>query len=114
MSKKNFQAAIERRSYTAALPQQLEASSQRQMPVRSYSQKIAKITFHGGNGKALLSVLPAPKNKDEQPQSVASPEFPVGQVPLASNFYIERPPIEERCYQEIGGTVPEITLTQGS
>jgi len=29
-------------------------------------------------------------------------ELPVGQVPLESTFYIERPPIEAQCYQEIG------------
>ncbi|MBD2077080.1 AAA-like domain-containing protein [Phormidium sp. FACHB-592] len=29
------------------------------------------------------------------------PELPVGQVPLESTFYIERPPIEAQCYQEI-------------
>ena len=28
-------------------------------------------------------------------------EYPKGQVPLDSRFYIERPPIEERCYTEI-------------
>lgn len=32
---------------------------------------------------------------------VAEPELPLGQVPLASSFYVERPPIEGRCYQEI-------------
>ncbi|NET38770.1 MAG: serine/threonine protein kinase, partial [Cyanothece sp. SIO1E1] len=31
----------------------------------------------------------------------AEPELPGGQVDLTSAFYIERPPIESRCYQEI-------------
>ena len=31
----------------------------------------------------------------------ASPELPEGQVELASSFYIERPPIEARCYETI-------------
>ncbi|MBW4690943.1 MAG: AAA-like domain-containing protein [Lyngbya sp. HA4199-MV5] len=30
-----------------------------------------------------------------------TPEHPTGQVPLASVFYMERPPIEAQCYQEI-------------
>ncbi len=30
-----------------------------------------------------------------------SREYPTGQVPLASAFYIERPPVESNCYQEI-------------
>ncbi len=49
-----------------------------------------------GNEEELLTV-----NTNERTQLNAEPEFPVGQVPLASNFYVERPPIEERCYQEI-------------
>lgn len=35
-----------------------------------------------------------------QPLQVA-PEFPDGQVGLNSTFYVERPPIESRCYEEI-------------
>ncbi|NEQ69172.1 MAG: molecular chaperone Tir [Symploca sp. SIO2D2] len=35
------------------------------------------------------------------PLPVAPPEIPEGQVDLASPFYIERPPIEERCYETI-------------
>jgi hypothetical protein len=106
VSKKNFQAALERQRWRSRtetlLNKQLEASFQPQMAIPSYLQaEIEEITSQGGNGKALLTLLPAPKNKDERPQSVAEPEFPVGQVLLASSFYIERPPIEQRCYQEI-------------
>ncbi|NER40173.1 MAG: molecular chaperone Tir [Oscillatoria sp. SIO1A7] len=36
------------------------------------------------------------------PLPVASPGLPEGQVELASHFYIERPPIEKRCYETIG------------
>ena len=35
------------------------------------------------------------------PLPVAVPELPEGQVELASHFYIERPPIEQRCYETI-------------
>ena len=35
------------------------------------------------------------------PLPSAEPEIPGGQIDVASNFYIERPPIEERCYQTI-------------
>lgn len=35
------------------------------------------------------------------PLPVAEPELPEGQVDLASEFYLERPPIEERCYKAI-------------
>lgn len=34
------------------------------------------------------------------PTVSTEPELPVGQVPLDSPFYIERPPIEAQCYQE--------------
>lgn len=39
--------------------------------------------------EAILTYLPA------------EPEHPTGQVPLTSAFYVERPPIEAQCYQEI-------------
>ena len=35
------------------------------------------------------------------PLPVAEPELPEGQVDLASAFYLERPPIESRCYEAI-------------
>nr|WP_228056052.1 AAA-like domain-containing protein [Microcoleus sp. LEGE 07076] len=40
-------------------------------------------------------------SSDEIPQPVAEPELPGGQVDVASQFYVERQPIEERCYQTI-------------
>ena len=36
------------------------------------------------------------------PQPVAEPELPRGQVELASAFYVERPGIDQRCYEELG------------
>ncbi len=38
---------------------------------------------------------------ESRPLPVASPELPEGQVSLNSGFYVERPPIEQRCYEEI-------------
>jgi hypothetical protein len=35
------------------------------------------------------------------PQPVAEPELPRGQVELASAFYMERPGIDQRCYEEL-------------
>lgn len=35
------------------------------------------------------------------PLPTAEPELPGGQVEVNSQFYVERPPIEERCYQTI-------------
>ena len=55
-----------------------------------------------------LSVIPTlqPSNITSKesfalPLPVAEPELPEGQVDLASEFYVERPPIEERCYETI-------------
>lgn len=36
-----------------------------------------------------------------KPLSLTKPELPIGQVELASAFYVERPSIEERCYEAI-------------
>jgi transcriptional regulator with XRE-family HTH domain len=41
------------------------------------------------------------ESKIQNPIPSASPELPEGQVELASRFYIERPPIEARCYETI-------------
>ena len=46
--------------------------------------------------KKLLEI-----SSDEIPLPAAEPELPGGQVDVASQFYVERPPIEERCYQTI-------------
>ncbi|WP_254565219.1 AAA-like domain-containing protein [Oscillatoria sp. HE19RPO] len=37
----------------------------------------------------------------EVPLPVAPPELPEGQVEIASTFYVNRPPIESRCYETI-------------
>ncbi|NEP44085.1 MAG: TIR domain-containing protein, partial [Okeania sp. SIO2H7] len=46
----------------------------------------------------------APKVREDierRPLPAAAPELPEGQVSLNSGFYVERPPIERRCYEEI-------------
>ncbi|MEH1894300.1 MAG: AAA-like domain-containing protein [Nostoc sp.] len=40
-------------------------------------------------------------HSSDPPLPIAEPELPEGQVDLASEFYIERPPIESRCYEAI-------------
>ncbi|MGB3510187.1 MAG: AAA-like domain-containing protein [Microcoleaceae cyanobacterium] len=40
-------------------------------------------------------------SENHLPLPSAEPELPGGQIDVASTFYIERPPIEERCYQTI-------------
>lgn len=49
----------------------------------------------------LPTVAPAWKTQESPPLPVAEPELPEGQVDLVSEFYIERPPIESRCYEAI-------------
>ncbi|RUT02578.1 hypothetical protein DSM106972_060560 [Dulcicalothrix desertica PCC 7102] len=41
------------------------------------------------------------QGQNSPPLPVAEPELPEGQVELASAFYIERPPVELRCYEAI-------------
>ena len=48
-----------------------------------------------------LDSPPAWETPDRPPLPVAVPELPEGQVDVASVFYIERPPIESRCYETI-------------
>lgn len=49
-----------------------------------------------------LSEIPSTKQSIILPQPAAAPELPGGQVDLVSRFYIDRPPIESRCYETIG------------
>ncbi|MGF1938968.1 MAG: AAA-like domain-containing protein [Nostoc sp. ChiQUE02] len=101
VSKKNFQAALERQrlSWTAS-PKRFEAILQPQKLMSSSQLTMEKTTSNNsvieGNREALLST-----DANEQPQLNTEAEFPVGQVPLTSSFYVERPPIEDRCFQEI-------------
>ncbi|NJK70594.1 MAG: molecular chaperone Tir [Microcoleus sp. SU_5_3] len=48
-----------------------------------------------------LSQIINTKHSLIQPIPAAAPELPGGQVDLASCFYIDRPPIESRCYETI-------------
>lgn len=47
------------------------------------------------------SALPLYETPHTPPVPVAEPELPEGQVDLASGFYVERSPIEARCYEAI-------------
>ncbi|MEH2084198.1 MAG: AAA-like domain-containing protein [Nostoc sp.] len=100
VSKKNFQAALERQRLfgTAASSKQLEAILQPQnlMSADSQLKREKIISLNSG-----FEVNEEPLLTNELPQLNAEAEFPVGQVPLTSSFYVERPPIEDRCFQEI-------------
>lgn len=60
-----------------------------------------------GNPPMAAPLQPGPTSPDEIPPqgqdypSGTLPELPEGQVELDSTFYVERPPIEQRCYTEI-------------
>lgn len=48
-----------------------------------------------------VAVPAFPSPSLSQPLPVAAPELPEGQVEIVSQFYIDRPPIESRCYETI-------------
>ncbi|MBW4695557.1 MAG: AAA-like domain-containing protein [Lyngbya sp. HA4199-MV5] len=50
---------------------------------------------------ALPTSSIAVEDPDAPPLPVAEPELPWGQVNLVSAFYVERSPLEERCYETI-------------
>ncbi len=52
-------------------------------------------------GGTLSTVVPWETKGAAIPLPVAEPEIPQGYVNLASAFYIERPPIENQCYEAI-------------
>lgn len=51
--------------------------------------------------QALPTSGTAVEDPDAPPLPVAEPELPWGQVNLVSAFYVERSPLEERCYETI-------------
>jgi hypothetical protein len=53
------------------------------------------------NHKLAVNLQTLTRQTGTKPLPFARPELPGGQVDLASPFYIERPPIEERCYETI-------------
>jgi transcriptional regulator with XRE-family HTH domain len=53
------------------------------------------------NHKLAINLPTLTSPTEPKPLPVAPPELPSGQVDLASPFYIDRPPIEERCYETI-------------
>ena len=59
----------------------------------------------GDNGNNSLtktiSTIQYAATPNYPPQPVAEPELPTGQVELASAFYVERPGIDQRCYEAI-------------
>lgn len=65
------------------------------------SQSDGAITTQEKLGKNAYSLNPYSQTPNHPPQPVAEPELPMGQVELASAFYVERPSIDERCYEAI-------------
>lgn len=53
------------------------------------------------NHKLAVNLQTLTRPTGTKPLPFARPELPGGQVDLASPFYMERPPIEERCYETI-------------
>ncbi|MEH2353499.1 AAA-like domain-containing protein [Nostoc sp.] len=86
--------------------QQREWKSPANTP-RILQEIFSLLTEDGGSSanraaiEELPTVAPAWKTQESPPLPVAEPELPEGQVDLVSEFYIERPPIESRCYEAI-------------
>ncbi|NET36635.1 MAG: TIR domain-containing protein [Cyanothece sp. SIO1E1] len=72
-------------------------------------QEILSLVAEDGTGQLgtdtgeieLLTPAPQTPHPTPSPLPVAEPELPEGQVDLASEFYVERPPIETNCYRAI-------------
>jgi serine/threonine-protein kinase len=54
-----------------------------------------------GENESLAARLQQIAPSEDQPQPAALPELPEGSVSVASAFYVERSPIESRCYETI-------------
>lgn len=76
-----------------ALGEEVTKKSFRQALQRSWQNQIAAVPTPMPPWNETMSAAPPPIK--------TIPEFPEGPVPLDSPFYVERPPIESDCYQEI-------------
>ncbi|MBD2207879.1 AAA-like domain-containing protein [Calothrix sp. FACHB-1219] len=101
VSKKNFQTAVERQRLlrNGAVTKQLETIIQSDVMLSSPLTVETTTSNYPGSSSNASELIGVNSNAGTQLNTEL--EFPAGQVPLASKFYIERPPIEERCYQEI-------------
>jgi serine/threonine-protein kinase len=64
-------------------------------------QSDATGTEEPSGGLRAPTVPPVRPKSDAPPLPVAEPELPEGQMSLGSAFYVERPPIEPRCFETI-------------
>lgn len=98
------------RGYLPGMPQQEWRSPEdTQATIQTVLELVA--SSHAGEAGKGDTPMPAVKHSpfptpyaitpNYPPQPVAEPELPRGQVELASAFYMERPNIEERCYEAI-------------
>lgn len=58
-------------------------------------------SFEKEETEEILQNSPPEINQSDLPLPAAEPELPGGQVDVTSSFYMERPPIEERCFETI-------------
>ncbi|NEP42478.1 MAG: TIR domain-containing protein [Okeania sp. SIO2H7] len=92
----------ELRSYLDKIPQR-EWKDAADTPI--LLEEILNIAAEGNSSgweqKLINTTSKIAPNFAEKPTPSAEPELPGGQVKLASKFYVERPPIEENCYETI-------------
>lgn len=92
ITKKNFRAVLERRRREELKIQNLESETD-----ELDSSKTADLELKQGD----RDLTPIEKPNTVFTTLTTELELPEGQVQLGSKFYIERPPIETRCYETI-------------
>ena len=90
------------RSYLRLIQQREWTSEEDTNPLMT---EVLRIIAEGRQNDAsdpeTTDLRPSPEDVGMPPRPVADPEIPMGQVDIASEFYVKRPPIEERCYEAI-------------
>lgn len=84
VSKTNFQTALERQGRFTDTDTTLVVTRSREW-----------------HPSVTIDVQEFPNLLEDKQAPVSDSELPIGQVPLSSSLYVERPPVESRCYQEI-------------
>lgn len=64
--------------------------------------EILELIEQGGSEPVQVSAQTSPPLiEKDRPLPIAEPELPAGVIQVASRYYMDRPPAEERCFQEI-------------
>ncbi|NEQ43172.1 MAG: molecular chaperone Tir [Leptolyngbya sp. SIOISBB] len=84
------------------LEQDIAALATQSLPCLTFPDELFEVAPEAGSLSTETETLAAASPSAVHPLPDAEPEIPSGLVHLRSQFYVERTPVEGKCYDEIG------------